>query len=96
MEWGWNARGQSRDYLAIEFAQPTVNDPISDHQIDAAAWWIREVARPAWPDLPGVLIHHSEIPAGIRDGKTDVYPRGSAEADAFRQRLMERLNGEKP
>ena len=92
-EWGWNARSQSRDYLAIEFAQGTINDAITDDQLDAAAWWIEHVALHAWPDLPHVLAHHSEIPAGIVDGKTDVYPRGSARADEFRQRLTARVPG---
>lgn len=89
--WGWNAREHSSEYLAIEFSQAQLGDPISDASIEAAAWWIEHVARPAWPDLPLNLVHHSELPAGIRDGKTDVAPRGSAEAESIRERLRRLL-----
>lgn len=89
--WGWNARYHSGAYLAIEFAQPVLGAPISDETLDSAAWWINEVARAQWPNLPLTLVHHSELPAGIRDGKTDVAARATPEAEEFRQRVLSRL-----
>lgn len=90
-DWGWNAREHSYQYLAIEFAQGQLGGPISDATLDAAAYWIRKYAFAQWPDLPLTMPHHSELRAGIADGKTDVYPRGTPECDAFRNRLLSRL-----
>lgn len=89
--WGWNARSHSAAYLAIEFAQGRLGDPIDDSTIDAAAWWINEIARAQWPDLSLTLVHHSELPSGRADGKSDVELRGSTAADIFRQRVLSRL-----
>lgn len=89
--WGWNARVHSASYLAIEFAQGRLGDPISDETLDAAAWWINTIARVQWPDLPLNLPHHSELPAGRTDGKSDVCLRNTPEAEEFRQRVLSRL-----
>lgn len=70
--WGWNARGHSRHYLAIEFAQARLGDPISDESIAAAAYWIKHFAEPSWPNVANKLIEHRELAAGIADGKTDI------------------------
>ena len=90
-EWGWNAGVHSRHYLAIEFAQARLGDPISDSTLDAAAWWVRERALTHWPAMPLFLVHHSELAQGIAQGKTDVCARGTAEADEFRERFAARL-----
>lgn len=93
-QWGWNAREHSRDFLAVEFAQPTIDDPITDAMVAAfVEWWRIEVA-PVWPALtPRVLLlpMHSELPAGKRDGKTDAFRAGSAEADDLRRRIYAAL-----
>lgn len=80
--WGWNAREHSREYLALEFAQARLGDPIGDRQVRAAAWWIEHEVLRRWPGLPHALVEHRELPAGKRDGKSDVG------AD---QRIVERL-----
>ena len=74
--WGWNAREHSDDYLAAEFAQAKLGGPITDGQINAFAWWFLTHARAVWPKLPAFFPTHASLPAGIRDGKSDVEPRG--------------------
>mgnify|MGYP001578138726 CR=1 FL=1 len=70
--WGWNAREHSPRYLALEFAQARPGDAISARQVRAAAWWIEHEALREWPLLPHRLVEHRELPAGVRDGKSDV------------------------
>jgi len=97
-QWGWNARQHSSAYLAVELAQAKLGQPISDAIIDATAYWIRHYAATTYPDLlhkiaanpQAALPMHSELQAGIADGKTDAAPRG-AEAEAMRQRILARL-----
>lgn len=89
--WGHNARGASRLWLAAEFAQPTVQDEITEGQIAAFAWWFATVARPAWPRLPLSFPMHAELPEGKSDGKSDVFPAGSALADVLRARILAEL-----
>lgn len=88
MHWGWNARGASRRFLAAELAQPTSDHPISDSQVSAFCWWFLNIARVAWPNLPAYFPTHAELPEGIIDGKSDVYPRGDGRADELRGRIM--------
>lgn len=96
-EWGYNAREHSDDYLAVEFAQPTADYTITDGQIAAFIWWYKTVAVVRWPHLktltPEMLPLHSELAAGIRDGKSDAYPRGDSRADQLRQRIIDGVNG---
>ena len=87
----WHARGASRSYLGIEFAQPRYGDPITDHALDTAAWWIREYALKQWPDLPLHLVHHAELAEGVVDGKSDVYRNDDPEQWHFTERLLSRL-----
>jgi hypothetical protein len=94
-EWGWNARDASPRHLACEFAQPTVDDEISDGQVRALCWWIQTEVLPVWPDLDvHSLPTHAELPAGGRDGKTDVFPRGDPRVTELRARIIACLNGE--
>lgn len=89
--WGWNARGASSRYLAIEFAQASQGGVVLDSQLRAAAWWIWHSARKRWPGLPLTatsLVNHSDLPEGIADGKTDVQPRGQ---HSVRDRLLKLL-----
>lgn len=89
-QWGWHCREASQTYLGVEFAQPTVDDAITDGQVRAfVAWWRREVL-PVWPRLAldrTPLPTHAELPAGRRDGKSDVFPVGDPRADDLRRRI---------
>lgn len=88
--WGWSAREASSQYLAVELAQATVGQPISDGQVRAFCWFF-EQARKVWPRLPKVFPTHAELPSGKRDGKSDVFPLGDQRADELRARIMARL-----
>ncbi len=92
--WGWNARGCSDDYLAVEFAQPTEASLISDAQVRAFAWFFQQ-ARRVWPYLPNLFVTHAELDGtteyGPRDGKTDVFRQSSAMTADLRNRIYARL-----
>ena len=93
-EWGWHARDHSREYLGVEFAQPTVNDAITDAQVAAFVAWYRRELLPAWPTMtPAALLlpGHAEMPAGKRDGKSDPYPVGDARLADLRARIYAAL-----
>lgn len=94
--WGWNARGASQRYLAVEFAQATADRPVSDAQVRAFCWWLDNMAKAAWPSLPFTFPTHAELPEGKADGKTDVFPVGDARADELRSRIMARLGFSQP
>lgn len=93
--WGWNARAASSRYLAVEFAQPTEADAITDGQVDAFVAWFRDVALRAWPSLPRNFPTHAEVEArgetGAWDGKSDVFSNGSLRTDELRDRIWKRL-----
>lgn len=95
-EWGWNARAASDDYLAVEFAQATVDDPITDAQVTAFADWVKTRVLVAWPGLPMHMPTHAEVEksgeTGQVDGKSDVFPAGDSRADELRSRIMAALN----
>lgn len=94
-EWGWNARAASDEYLAVEIAQATVDEPVTDAQVDALADWITTRVLPVWPGLPMRFPSHAEVEksgeTGAIDGKTDVFPAGDPRMDELRSRLVERL-----
>ncbi len=87
-EWGWNSRAASSKYLAVEFAQATVDREISPAQVKVFAWWFLNRARVAWPNLPLTFPTHAELPEGQADGKTDPMPRGDPRADQLRARIL--------
>lgn len=94
-QWGWNARSASPYYLAVEFAQPTVQSPIDDGQVRAFCWFF-ESARKTWPDLGTAFPTHAELDGtveygGYHDGKTDVFPHGDARTVDLRKRILDRL-----
>lgn len=95
-KWGWNARGCSKLYLAVELAQATVDDPITDGQVRALCWYVATRLRPMWPLLPLAFPTHAELDGtaeygGTVDGKSDVYPRNDPRADELRARILARL-----
>lgn len=92
-EWGWNAREHSPEYLAVEVAQPYYGAPISDATFRALVWYLRR-AFGLWASLvpsAETLPYHSELPAGRRDGKSDIFWPQDPEGAAFRDRLIEAL-----
>ena len=95
-EWGHNARRASSSYLAVEFAQPTQAEAITDGQVRAFCWWLRAHVLKQWPQLARHFPTHAEIEAngetGQHDGKSDVFPLGDARADELRARIIARLD----
>lgn len=90
-EWGWNARAASGQYIAVEIAQPTVDDAITDAQVAALADYLLTHIFPVWGDLGLHFPTHAELElwgeTGARDGKTDIYPAGDSRVDGVRNRL---------
>ena len=97
-EWGWNARRASSSYLAVEFAQPTAAQAVTDGQVRAFCWWLRARVLKQWPQLARNFPTHAEVEArgetGQYDGKSDVFPLGDPRADALRARIAARLADE--
>lgn len=93
--WGWNARAASSHYLAVEFAQAHVSDPIDDGQVRAFCWFFAG-ARKTWLGLPATFPTHAELDGtpeygGYLDGKTDVFPKGDPRTTNLRKRIFDRL-----
>jgi hypothetical protein len=98
-EWGYHAREASRLYIGIEFVQPTAADAITEGQIAAFGRWYWSMVVPAYSHLTAqttTLPMHSETAAGIRDGKSDVFPRGDSRIHALRARLWGVMAGVSP
>jgi len=94
--WGWNARGASDDYLAVEFAQPTESNAITDGQVQAFVDWFRRDVQSVWPNMPLNFPTHAELDGtpeygGYHDGKTDVFSKGSPSTDQLRGRILATL-----
>lgn len=93
-EWGWNARGCSSLYLAVELAQPVEAAGISDAQVRAFCWFVQWAQRD-WPSLPMNFPTHAEldgtVPYGPHDGKTDVFALHSPRTIELRDRIKARL-----
>lgn len=93
--WGWNARAASSKYIAVEFAQATVNEPITDAQVDAFVHFVKETVLPVWPTIPMVFVTHADVEklgeTGAIDGKTDVFPFKSKEAEELKARISSKL-----
>lgn len=90
-EWGWNARDASQFYIAVEIAQATVDEEITDAQCAALADYLKTRIFPVWGDLGFHFPTHAELEAwgetGQKDGKTDVFPLGDPRVDGVRNRL---------
>lgn len=89
--YGWNAYEASKLYIACEFSQPRLGDPIPDAAIDAFCWYIVEHVLPVWPAIPLNLVHHASLPEGKRDGKTDAFPDGDPRQAEMNERVLARL-----
>jgi hypothetical protein len=94
--WGWNARGCSPHYLAVEFAQANVSDAIDDAAVAAFCWWFVDLARAMWSTLPRVFPSHAELDGtpeyGQHDGKTDAFPLHDPRMVDLRMRINARLD----
>lgn len=90
-QWGWNARAASSKYIAVELAQAVEAHDITDGQITALVWYIKEVQK-TYPNLPLNFPTHAELEkrgeTGKIDGKTDVFSNGSPRADELRARIL--------
>lgn len=90
--WGWSARSPaSSEWIAVEFAQGRLGDPISDDQVDAFCAYAVARVLAVWPQMPLAFVFHSWLPAGIKDGKTDPYPIGEPDGDMFLDKIVARL-----
>lgn len=89
-KWGWNAGGDSRRWVAMEFVQARIDDLITDGMIDMFVHWFRNIVLPIWPNIPQVFMMHSETEQGQSIGKTDAARRGAG-ANRLRNRMIERL-----
>lgn len=93
--WGWNARAASDNYIAVEFAQTTKNEPITDAQVDAFVAFVKDSVLLIWPNIPYVLVTHAEVEntgeTGKRDGKDDVFPFGDPRAAELKKRILDKL-----
>ena len=97
-EWGQHDPWASQEYLGVEFAQPTVNNPITDAQVAAFADWFKTRVLPAWPSIPLHFPSHAEVDReyGQNQGKTDVYGLNDSRMDELRSRIMTALGMETP
>jgi hypothetical protein len=87
-QWAYNARESSDDYGAVEIAQSNIGVPITDRQIEGIAKVWVAFRNHYGPSFPMYFVNHSELPAGIRDGKTDVEPLGY---HSVKDRVISRL-----
>lgn len=94
--WGWSAREHSPYYIAIETANPNLGDLVTARIVKAAAHYWRYEVEPVYPGIKLTMSNqptHAELPAGIRDGKTDCYQRGDSRADDLRRAMLKELYG---
>ena len=94
--WGYHARRASHVYMAAEFAKSAYGDQrITDGQIRAWCWWWVNRVLKRYPGTPLYLPTHAEIDqrgeTGVYDGKVDIYPFGSRQAEDVRSRIKARL-----
>jgi hypothetical protein len=92
--WGHNARAASPHYVAVEIAQPTVNDPLPDSVPIALADYIFDHVWSVW----GEVWHfpsHAELELWGEthqvDGKSDLYPAGDDRMNVFREKVYAQL-----
>lgn len=97
-EWGWHALQASKVYMGVEFAQATVDEPITDAQVNAFCAWFKKYVAPAWPSLPLHFPSHAEVDREFnqQQGKTDAFPFGDPRMDDLRGRIMAQLEGTQP
>lgn len=99
-QWGWHARAVSPHALSVEFAQPLESYDITDEQVHAFAWWLRNYVFVTWPSMRQAILDdsvhklptHAEVEnwgwTGVHDGKTDAFSYGSPKADDLRARIV--------
>ncbi len=92
-EWGWHALQASKVYLGVEFAQATVDEPITDAQVDAFVAWFTQRVLTIYPNIPWHFLSHAEVDQefNTNQGKSDAFPLGDVRMDDLRARIMARL-----
>lgn len=97
-EWGWHALQASKVYMGVEFAQATVDEPITDDQVAAFVDWFKTRVLPVWPNMPTHFPSHAEADKefGVSQGKTDAFPLGDPRMDDLRARIMRGLGNQQP
>ena len=100
-QWGWNARGVSDEYVAVEFAQATEAEDITDAQVNAFVHWAQTVVLPVYPNIPLVLVTHAEVDGtaaygGQFDGKTDVFRKTDPRSQQLKDRILAQLGTPEP
>lgn len=75
-QWGHNAREHSSHWVAVEIAQALLGWEVTDSQIEGVAWLWVQCREKFGERFPLRFVNHSDLPAGVRDGKTDIEPRG--------------------
>lgn len=90
--WGWSAGSPaSGTLLAVEFAQATIDDPVTDDMVAAFVHWYEHEVVPAWGALDlsddAALPCHSELAQGQAQGKSDVFLPHSTQAADLRARI---------
>ena len=94
---GWHAGEANFTHIGFEFAQRTSRDTITDDQIEAFGHAVQTRILPIYPKwLDGLdrgMVMHSELPGGIDQGKSDVYPRFDSRWPALKTRLLEAARG---
>jgi hypothetical protein len=95
-EWGWNARAASDNYIAVEFAQTTKNEAITDAQVEAFVAFLKDKVLPEWPAIPMLFVTHADVEksgeTGKVDGKDDVFPFGDARVQELIGRIKAKLD----
>ena len=78
-KWGHHAGVDGVTRMGFEFAQAVISWNVTDGQVAAWADCYKSYVVPRWGEYnlraTGVLSMHSQLPQGIRDGKTDVFSR---------------------
>ncbi len=92
----WTTGEHNAAYAAVEMAQGHLGEPLTDAARNSLIWYLRERFFKKYPQLvpsAATLPFHSELPQGIRVGKSDLFARGSADGIAWRNALIQRVKG---
>lgn len=87
----WTTGEHNAEYAAVEMAQGRLGEPITEKARASLAWWLHNVFFKKYPNLkpsPTTLPFHSELPQGIRVGKTDLFAKGDDRGIAWRAGLI--------
>lgn len=93
--WGYHCRELSDEFIGFEFAQPLVTWSVTEGQVRAFGHAVRNHVLPVYPEFDvRRMLMHSQINPGIRDGKTDVYPKLDPRWPRLKEKLILAVNGD--